>query len=149
MKNVDDATINRWAQIIEWSAEDLDTLHQRENSRQRHLDELGVKGKRLPYSVEDTNYIVSKEQECSMSPFWALNIPIDERMRRFDQFRRSIYPIWKPIHDRWKATWDNKDCQEYIKVLHEIDLQMWKRAPKIERGVSIRDFKRERVDING
>jgi hypothetical protein len=72
-----------------------------------------------------------------------MNVTHEERTRRYEEFKRNAWKIYQPVIDAWEKTFDDPNGETEIQVLHRIDLLIWKKCPKIDRGQIRREQQRE------
>ncbi len=116
----------RWAQIVFWQREDLDTLHRRENSLAIHCEKLRREAQRLiEWRCQD--FIETMIEPSGLRPYWVDLDPGDQAIR-IAEFERGIFPIWKRIEEEGIRQGRSDDA-----ILHDQDIAIYESGWKVNR----------------
>ena len=119
---------SRWAQIVFWDREDLDKLHQRENSRKAQSNHSGVEF--------DLAWMEKMALKHALRPYWDSKIEDFIQKDRMNMFFSQVYPIWAAIvSSRIEA--DNRGTRDFdeLQVLHDCDLRIFESGYRPDRLV--------------
>ena len=63
-----------------------------------------------------------------------------------DEFSGRLYPVWKPIQDRWAATLESDDCLSDMELIHRMDMAVHGSGEKPDRTKPVDVEKMRKMD---